>query len=148
MAGETFIKGEVVVLSIYDTAASAYQPIACLTSNTLTETVEVEEVQTKCDPGNIVKSAGAYSYEMSVDGIYIDETVDTAKQSHAKLKALVRAKTLVAWRLATGLASPNNLEYGTARITSLELTGEAGQNATFTATLTGSGAIVSVDPEA
>lgn len=147
MANETFIKGDNVLLSIYNEAASDYEPVACITANSLSENVNVTEVQTKCDPGNIVKTPDAYSYEISVDGIYIDESVDANRQSHAALKSLLRAKTKINWKLSTGLAN-DDAEYGTAYITSLELTGDAGQNATFSSSISGTGAIVQVDPRA
>ncbi len=145
MAGETFIKGNTVIFSVYDT--SAYEPLACITSSSISESVDIEEVETKCDPGNIVKTPGSYAYEITADGIYIDEGVDTGKQSHAKLKALLRAKTLITWKMATGISSPS-AEYGTGYITALDLTGEAGANATFSVTISGTGAIVSTDPKA
>ena len=47
------IKGEVVILSIWD-GTSAYEPLACLTSNSLSETVDIIESQTKCNPGVII----------------------------------------------------------------------------------------------
>lgn len=145
MANEKFIKGDAVLFSIWDTAA--YEPIACLTSSSISESVEIEEVQTKCDPGNVVKTPLVYSYEITGDGIYIDEAVDTGRQSHAKLKALLRGKTLITWKMTTGITSPTD-EYGFGYITSLDLTGDAGANATFTFTLAGTGAITSTDPEA
>lgn len=145
MANETFIKGDDVLFSIWDT--DAYEPIACVTSSSISESVEIDEVQTKCDPGNIVKTPLTYSYEISLEGIYIDEAVDTARQSHGKLKALLRNKTRITWRMSTGITSPTN-EYGYGYITSLDLTGDAGTNATFSATISGSGAITSTDPEA
>ena len=106
MANETFIKGNQVVFSIWDT--DAYEPMACITSSSISESLEIDEIETKCDPGNIVKTPGSYSYEITSDGIYIDESVDTGLQSH----------------------------------------GEAGSNATFSITISGTGAIVSVDPNA
>jgi hypothetical protein len=145
MANETFIKGDDVLFSLWDT--DAYEPIACVTSSSISESVEIDEVQTKCDPGNIVKTPLTYSYEISLEGIYIDEAVDSARQSHAKLKALLRGKTRVTWKMATGITSPTD-EYGFGYITSLDLTGDAGTNATFSATISGTGAITSTDPEA
>lgn len=144
MAGEKFIKGNSVIFSIYDT--DGYDPIACITSSSISETLEVDEIETKCDPGNIVKTPGSYSYEITGDGIYIDEAVDTGKQSHSKLKGYLRAKTLITWKMTTGITSPTD-EYGTAYVTSCDLTGESGSNATFTFTLSGTGEIVPVDPE-
>lgn len=145
MANETFIKGDDVLFSIYDT--NAYEPIACITSSSISESVEIEELQTKCDPGNIVKTPSTYSYEISGDGLYIDEAVDTGKQSHAKLKALLRAKTRIVWKMTTGITTPTD-EYGYGYITSLDLTGDAGVNSTFTFTISGSGAITTTDPNA
>ncbi len=145
MANETFIKGDDVLFSIWDT--DAYEPIACITSSSISESVEIEEVQTKCDPGNIVKTPSTYSYEISGDGLYIDEAVDINKQSHAKLKALLRAKEKITWKMSTGITSPTD-EYGFGYITALDLTGDAGVNASFTFTISGTGAIVSTDPEA
>lgn len=145
MAGETFIDGDDVLFSIWDT--DAYEPIGCLRTSTLSESVEVNEKQTKCDPGNVVKTAGAYSYEISGEGDYIDEAVDAARQSHRKLAGYMRAKTLITWRMATGITAPT-MEYGYGYITALELTGEAGEDSTFTFTISGTGAITSTDPEA
>lgn len=146
MAGETFIKGNTVILSIWD-ESNSYDPVACLTSNSISESVEVDEVETKCDPGNAVKTPGTYSYEISAEGIYIDEAVDTGKTSHALLKGYMRAKTEITWKMDTGLTSPT-AEYGTGYITSLELTGDSGENANFSVTISGTGAITSTDPNA
>lgn len=145
MANETFIEGDDVLFSVWDT--DAYEPIACLTSNTLSESLEIDEVQTKCDPGNTVKTPGTYSYEISVEGIYIDESVDTDRQSHGKLKGYMRNKTKITWKMSTGLTG-TAAEYGYGYITSLELTGEAGSNATFSATISGTGSITPTDPNA
>ena len=147
MAGETFLKGNAVVFSIYDTVGTAYQPLACITSSAISEEGDINEIETKCDPGNQIQTPGSYSYEITAEGIYIDEAVDTGKQSHAKLKALLRAKTLITWRMATSLSTAGQEnEYGTGYITSLELTGEAGENANFSVTISGTGSITTTDP--
>ena len=146
MANETFISGDTLVFSIWD-GTNSYDPIACVTSSALSENVEMAEVFTKCDPGNAAVTPKGYSYEISGDGIYIDEATDANRFSHALLKAKLRAKTLVEWKMATGLTSPT-AEYGSGYITSLELTGDANENATFTFTITGTGSISSTDPNA
>lgn len=145
MAGEAFIKGDVVLFSIYDTGNSAYEPIGCITSSAISESLEVDEVETKCDPGNIVRTPGSYSYEITGDGIYIDEAVDTGRQSHNKLKGYLRNKTRITWRMTTGVTTPTE-EYGFGYITEAELTGDAGENATFSFTLSGDGAITTTNP--
>ena len=56
------------------------------------------------------------------------------------------AGTVTNWRISTGLIT-NTEYYGTAIITDLNLDAPTGgENSTFTATLSGSGSIVLVDP--
>ena len=147
MAGETIIHGKLGILSIWDT--SAYKPIACLTSNSLSTSLSVIESNTKCDPGNTVRNANEFSYEISADGEYIDTTSvggDTTKASHDFLLELQMAKTNVTWKLDSGLA--DTIYYGTAILSDLNLDQPSDANSTFSATLSGTGAIVLVDPNA
>ena len=65
----TFIKGDAVILSIWD--GSAYEPIGCLTSNSLSVTRNVIEAQTKCAPNEITRVAGSTSSELSFEANYI-----------------------------------------------------------------------------
>ena len=143
----TFIKGDVNVLSIHD--GTIWRPIACLTSNTLSETVGIIETQTKCEPGETLKQAGSHSYELSCEGNYIDTTsagAEVTKASHDYLRSFMDSKASFYWKLATGLTD-TAAYYGTAILSSLETTAAAGDEfTTFSASLAGSGAIVSVDP--
>jgi|TARA_R110002020_G_scaffold297267_3_gene513033 hypothetical protein len=146
----TFIKGDENILYVYNTATSAYEPMACLTSNSLSSTLGVNEVVTKCDPGEVIKTAGTFDYSISGDGLYIDTGVgapsgDELKQSHDKLLALQLAKTKVNWKVDTGLAT--NTEYfGEGFITDLAMESPTGgENTTFSVTISGSGDISLVD---
>jgi len=144
MAGESFIKGDGLILSIHD--GTGYLPVACLTSNSLSTTRAVIETQTKCDPGQTIKRAGNFDYSISADGLYIDTGVDDTKFSHDRLLALQMAGANVTWSISTGLVT-NTFYYGTAAISDLNLDAPTGQeNSTFSCTLSGSGAIVLVDP--
>ena len=67
-----FIKGDGLILYLHD--GSIYRPVACLTSNSLSQTRAVIESQTKCTPGLIEKTGGSLSYEISFEGQYIDTT--------------------------------------------------------------------------
>ena len=141
----TKIKGELLILSIWD--STIYRPIACLTSNNLSETQNIIESQTKCDPGVITKTAGTYSYELSAEGEYIDTTSATGAitlASHDYLHEVFG--TTVTWRLATGLTD-KPFYYGNAILNDLSGDFASGDDlATFSASLAGSGAIVEVDP--
>lgn len=142
-----FIKGEDLILYLHD--GSIYRPVACLTSNSLSQTRAVIESQTKCLPGLIEKTSGSLSYEVSFEGEYIDTTsvgAEVTKASHDKIKLQIETAGLTTWKMDTGLAD-TVAYYGTAIIQDLELTAPAGDElSTFSGTLSGNGAIVTTDP--
>jgi predicted secreted protein len=141
------IKGELLILYVWD--SSIYRPIACLTQNSLSETQNIIESQTKCDPGVITKIAGSYSYELSAEGEYIDTTsagAEVTSASHDYLHSVFG--TEVTWKLATGLTD-TDFYFGTAILNDLSMDAAAGDDlATFSASLTGTGLIVEIDPNA
>ena len=145
----TFIKGDNLILYVHD--GTAYRPIACLTSNSLSQTRGIIETQTKCLPGVTERAAGSLSYEVSCEGNYIDTTSvggETSKASHDYLKGLMEAGDAVTWKMDTGLTT-TAAYYGSAIITDLSADAPTGDEfATFSCTLSGTGSIASVDPEA
>ena len=144
----TPIKGELGILYIHD--GTLYRPIACLTSNSLNTAVSIIESQTKCDPGVVIKQAGTLSYTLDAEGEYIDTTSiggDDTKASHDYLLSVQMDLTPVTWKLDTGVVGA--IYYGNAILSDLTLDQGAGDEiSTFSVTLEGSGAIVTVDPEA
>lgn len=144
----TPIRGENGILFLY--LDDAWKPIACLTSNSLSTTVEVIERQTKCAPGVTEKSAGVFNYNISAEGEYIDTTSvggDDTKASHDLLLQLQTARNLVQWQLNTDISNDDSVKYyGTALITDLSLDQAVNENSTFSATLDGNGAILTTDP--
>lgn len=142
------LKGENSILYIYK--LNAWLPVACLTSNGLSTQLSVIESQTKCDPGLVKKTAGNFSYNISADGEIIDTTTvggDNTKCSHDALLALQMAKTNVDFKIDTDINTVNSTKYyGTAILTSLEFTADAGDAIqTFTASLDGSGSLSLTD---
>jgi len=143
----TFIKGDVLILSIHD--GSAYRPLACLTSNSLSESMGVIETVTKCDPGVTQKEAGTYSYDISAEGEYIDTTSvggETTKASHDYLHSIFAGGAPVIWKMSTGIAD-TDAYYGTGYVTELSADAPTGDEfATFSMTISGDGSIVTADP--
>jgi hypothetical protein len=140
-----FINGDLDVLSIW--REDAWTPVACLTSNSLSESVSFRELQTKCSPGVTESSPLNHNYTIAIDGMVIDTTSvggDDAKASWDHLRTIGRAKTKVEWKLSNG--GGISAEYGEAYFENWEKTSPAGELITFTASLKGDGAIVSVDP--
>ena len=142
------IKGEVGILYIHD--GTMYRPVACLTKNSLKNTVGIIESKTKCNPGVTIKQAGIQNYTIDADGEYIDTTSvggDTTKASHDYLLPIQQARQQITWKLDTGVTGV--IYYGSAIITDLALDQGAGDEiSTFTLTLNGSGDILTTDPNA
>lgn len=145
----TFIKGEVAILSIRE--GVAWEPIACLTSNSFKTDISVIESNTKCNPGVTIKQAGIFTYSLDAEGQLIDTTTvggDTTKQSHDAIYLKQINKVPVQWKLDTNVNNSTSTKYfGTAIITSLSAEFGAGDDlSTFSVTLDGSGAVLLVDP--
>lgn len=147
MATPTYIKGDGLLLYVHD--GSAYVPIACLTQNSLSQTRNIIEAQTKCTPGLITKGAGSLTYEIGFEGLYIDTTSatgDTGKASHDKIKGWIEDGEIHNWKLDTGLTD-TPAYFGESIFSDLELTAPAGDEfASFSGTMSGSGAILETDP--
>ncbi|MDV3461776.1 hypothetical protein CMV04_12225 [Elizabethkingia anophelis] len=157
------VQGKKIYLSVYDdevpegggTAANAYKPLACLTSNSLSESQEV----IKSDPNKCSDAAtysyGEYSYEASAEGQFLDPTDPTAtgKASYDWLhdfnKKKRTSKKNIFWRETTVPADGTaTYRYGEGIITALELAAPADGDATFTMTIQGIGEISHTDPKA
>ena len=141
----TYIKGKEEVLAVWD-GVDTYEPIVCLTSNSLSETVdEISAPRTKCDTNNaLVKEAGDYSYEISFEGLYAETESD--KASWAEIRAKLRALGTVTWRITTTYESGTDIEYGEGYFSALEKTAETSEFITFSGTIVGSGEITDTDP--
>lgn len=142
----TFIKGDAVILSIWD--GSAYEPIGCLTSNSLSVTRNVIEAQTKCAPGEITRVAGSTSSEVSFEATYIK--TDGGKTNFDSLLSFINDVSGLTqyWKMSTDQITPVSY-YGTAVLADLEITAAAGDEfATFSGTLQNTGLVLTVDPNA
>lgn len=148
-----FIKGDALILWFWDTSGTpAYKPLACLTSNSISQTRNIIESQTKCLPGEVEKDPGSLSNEISFEGQYIDTTSadpngDGTKMSHDALFLLMNSGDKIDWKMDSGLAD-QTAYYGTDGILGgLDLSADAGDSvSTFSGTLSVNGAIVLVDP--
>ena len=139
----TKVNGSVEVIKIWN-GTDAYEPVACLTSNGLSESRETIDSLTKCDydgGANATKrTSGAYSYELPIEAEYIE--TENGKYSWIELKSLIRNSTTIYWNIETIHTDATSVnEYGIGELTSLEKTSGVNENITFSASISGSGVV-------
>jgi len=147
-----FYSGSLFMLYIRN--GGTWKPVACLTSNGISESWDFAETVTKCDPGVTRRKPTTYSYEIPFEGVFTDTSGgggDTAKASWDVIKDLARSKTLTEYEIALlkedGTEEPNFApQYGAAYFSALEITGAEGEFITFSGTLLGDGDITEIDP--
>ena len=144
----TLVLGETVIFKVWD-GSSAYIPAICLTENSLSETKEMIESQTKCNPGVIIKTPSTYSYEISLEGEYgYDPDTPSATMQWDDLRAKLQAGTRMSWSMeGFNDGSSPVVYYGDGYLTDIEFSAPAGASiSTFSATLSGNGIIVTTEP--
>ena len=144
----TLVKGDSVILSIWD-GVDTYDPGVCLTSNNLSETKNMIESQTKCDPNEIVKTPASYTYEISLEGEYGYDPGDVEQYDDLRTKLV--AGTLIEWQISGFFAygTTTNSYYGSGYLSEVSHDAPAGDEiVTFSATLMSDGktAITTVAP--
>jgi hypothetical protein len=152
MADEQFYSGSLFMLYIRN--SGTWKPVACLTSNGISESWDFAETVTKCDPGVTRRKPTTYSYEIPFEGVFTDTSGaggDTAKASWDTIKNLARAKTLTEYQIAllreNGTEDPNfSAQFGAAYFSALDITGAEGEFITFSGTMLGDGDITETDP--
>lgn len=138
----TYIKGDAIILSVRDGAS--YEPIACLTSNSLSLTRNIIETQTKCDPGVVIKTPGSLSYSISADGVAITTEAGLVSANALITKMNLATQAVDTWRIDDG---NGGYYYGTGVFTEITFDASAGdENATFSTSIEGSGLIVTSAP--
>ena len=87
-----------------------FKPVACLTTNSMTSTVNTIDATSKC--GDQYQAGPSFTQSFKGDGFAIDETGTPSKDSYQQLYAAHAAKTLFAIKM--GKASPvaGDIYYG------------------------------------
>ena len=149
------IKGGHLMVFVKDGAT--YKPIAFATSHTFSKTLNTQEISCK-DFGDVAAVIPQnYSWTMQTDNLYSIngyKAVNNAFKNMSKVKVYFGEST---YNQATAQASIVDVdgatdwaiagfgEEGDAYITSLDVTASAGENATFSATFTGTGTLSEVN---
>ena len=148
------IKGSHLMVFIDDNGT--FKPIAFATSHTFSKQLNTQEISCK-DFGDVAAVLPQnYSWTMQTDNLYsIDgyKAVNDAFKNMTKVKVYFGESTynqtqaqssIVDVDSATDWAIAGFGEKGDAYITALDVTASAGENATFSATFTGTGTLTEV----
>jgi len=123
---------------------ATFKPVACLTSNSLTSTVNTIDATSKC--GDEFQPGPSFTQSFECEGFAIDETGTPSKDSYQQLYNAHAAKTLFAIKMGKAVPTSGDVYYG-GTPTSLVFISNFNVNAAdkddvkFTATL-----VVSVPP--
>jgi hypothetical protein len=144
------IKGESGILYLWD--ASAYKPIGCLTSVSLSTSLSIIESNTKCYAGVTKKYPGTTNSNISFEGEYtktVGTGSDSAKKSHDALLLLQRTKAKVTIKLDTNVNDDDqNVYYADGYFSDLTADfGSGDELATFSGTFEIDGDILLTDPK-
>lgn len=137
MADETLYEGAIRILYIKD--ATVWHPVACLSSNPISEFVETIPTTTRASGGWETSVATSQSYTIDFEGIQIltSSAGDDTKLSYDTLKEKKRDRTLIEWKIEdTGLIFSDT---GSGYITAIGEANEVGGLLTFNGTIQGYG---------
>jgi len=99
---ETFVSGRDYLLFADLAGGTSFKPVACLTSNSFTSTVNTIDATSKC--GDLFQPGPAFSQSFKCEGFAIDETGTPSKDSYQQLYAAHAAGTV--FTIKMGKASP------------------------------------------
>ena len=135
------VKGHTGLLSVYDT--SAYKPIVCLTSTSMSSVLRLIEKVNYCTQGETIKTIDGVDRTVSFDAevMTVDAVGGTANASYAELLGLQGEEQTFK------LEGRGELKYFSAVISDLSDTFPGEGDATFSGTLTINGDISETDPE-
>ena len=148
MAGEKYIAGKEGTLAV--AVGNVWKPVGCLTSSAYSATMNMLEKVNMCTDGQTVQSPGSITRSVQIEGEVVDTTsiggagIDQSFEELYELQENeVVTKTPDKWRLSRG---PLGYKYFEGFISDLSDNYQAGEDATFSATLTVQAKPTEVDP--
>jgi hypothetical protein len=112
-----------------------YKPVACLTTNSLTSTLNVIDATSKC--GDQFQAGPSFTQSFRAEGFAIDETGTPAKDSYQQLYTAHAARTTFAMKMGKATPTAGDITYsGTVFISAFDVNAADKDDVKFTATFT------------
>jgi hypothetical protein len=109
---ETKVSARDYILLADLAGGTTFIPVACLTTNSLTSTVNTIDATSKC--GDQFQAGPAFTQSFKADGFAIDETGTPSKDSYQQLYTAHAAKTLFAIKMGKATPTSGDITYGGA----------------------------------
>lgn len=112
---------------------STYKAVACLTSNSLTSTVNTIDATSKC--GDQFQPGPSFTQSFQCEGFAIDETGTPAKDSYQQLYAAHAARTVFAMKMGKATPTSGDITYsGSVWISNFDVNADDKDDVKFSAT--------------
>lgn len=112
---------------------STFKPVACLTSNSLTSTVNTIDATSKC--GDQFQPGPSFTQSFQAEGFAIDETGTPAKDSYQQLYAAHAAKTVFSMKMGKATPATGDITYsGQVWISNFDVNADDKDDVKFSAT--------------
>ena len=112
---------------------STYKAVACLTSNSLTSTVNTIDATSKC--GDQFQPGPSFTQSFECEGFAIDETGTPAKDSYQQLYAAHAARTVFSMKMGKATPAAGDITYsGQVWISNFDVNADDKDDVKFTAT--------------
>jgi hypothetical protein len=140
---ETKVSARDYILLADLAGGTTFLPVACLTTNSLTSTVNTIDATSKC--GDQYQVGPSFTQSFKAEGFAIDETGTPSKSSYQQLYTAHAAKTLFAIKMGKATPTSGDIVYGGVGqlvfISDFGVQADDGDDVKFTATF-----VVSVPP--
>lgn len=114
---------------------ATFKPVACLTTNSLTSTVNTIDATSKC--GDQFQAGPSFTQSFKAEGFAIDETGTPSKDSYQQLYTAHAARTTFAMKMGKATPTTGDITYsGTVFISSFDVTAADKDDVKFSATFT------------
>lgn len=112
---------------------ATFKPVACLTSNSLTSTVNTIDATSKC--GDQFQPGPSFTQSFQAEGFAIDETGTPAKDSYQQLYAAHAAKTVFSMKMGKASPAAGDITYsGQVWISNFDVNADDKDDVKFSAT--------------
>jgi len=112
---------------------ATFKPVACLTSNSLTSTVNTIDATSKC--GDEFQPGPSFTQSFECEGFAIDETGSPAKDSYQQLYAAHAARTVFGMKMGKATPTSGDITYsGQVWISNFDVNADDKDDVKFTAT--------------